>query len=81
MNNFTIIHSASLLGLFTVVLIKNNSILFGQSYCIREICRREGFLGVLANKGNIELKLLLGMSEIDNINCHLLAGSNIKQAE
>ncbi|KAH5499079.1 hypothetical protein HBI31_086430 [Parastagonospora nodorum] len=70
--NYVLLHTANLVGLFTCVFIKAS-----ERPNIRDICAAEiklGFSGRVGNKGALVVRFFIDDSSLCFINCHLAAG-------
>ncbi|KAF2024281.1 DNase I-like protein [Setomelanomma holmii] len=70
--NYTLLHTANLVGLFTCVFVKS-----AERSNIRDVCAAEiklGFSGRVGNKGALVVRFFVDDSSLCFINCHLAAG-------
>jgi hypothetical protein len=70
--NYVLLHTANLVGLFTCVFIKAS-----ERTNIRDVCAAEiklGFSGRVGNKGALVVRFFIDDSSLCFINCHLAAG-------
>ncbi|KAJ4377325.1 hypothetical protein N0V83_000150 [Neocucurbitaria cava] len=70
--NYVLLHTANLVGLFTCVFIKAS-----ERGNIRDVCAAEiklGFSGRVGNKGALVVRFFIDDSSLCFINCHLAAG-------
>jgi hypothetical protein len=70
--NYVLLHTANLVGLFTCVFVKAS-----ERANIRDVCAAEiklGFSGRVGNKGALVVRFLIDDSSLCLINCHLAAG-------
>jgi endonuclease/exonuclease/phosphatase family metal-dependent hydrolase len=71
---YTVIHTESLVGLFTCMFVKNSEKAALKNVAITTIKRGMG--GRYGNKGGIVARFVIGDSSICFINCHLAAGQH-----
>lgn len=71
---YTVIHTESLVGLFTCMFVKNSERTALKDVAITTIKRGMG--GRYGNKGGIVARCVIGDSSICFINCHLAAGQH-----
>ncbi|KAG2361222.1 Endonuclease/exonuclease/phosphatase [Suillus spraguei] len=71
---YTVIHTESLVGLFTCMFVKNSERTALKDVAITTIKRGMG--GRYGNKGGIVARFVIGDSSICFINCHLAAGQH-----
>lgn len=71
-NSYTLIHSASLVGLFTCVFVR--SPLSQKVRCLDASEVKTGMGGLHGNKGALIVRFLLDDSSLCFVNCHLAAG-------
>ncbi|KAG1772838.1 Endonuclease/exonuclease/phosphatase [Suillus placidus] len=71
---YTVIHTESLVGLFTCMFVKNSERTALKNVAITTIKRGMG--GRYGNKGGIVARFVIGDSSICFINCHLAAGQH-----
>lgn len=72
--NYTLLHTANLVGLFTCVFVKAS-----ERNKIRDVAAAEiklGFSGRVGNKGALVVRFFVDDSSICLINCHLAAGQS-----
>ncbi|PZD40942.1 Phosphatidylinositol 5-phosphate phosphatase [Pyrenophora tritici-repentis] len=70
--NYVLLHTANLVGLFTCVFVKAS-----ERAKIRDVCAAEiklGFSGRVGNKGALVVRFFIDDSSLCFINCHLAAG-------
>jgi hypothetical protein len=70
--NYTLLHTANLVGLFTCIFIKTN-----ERNRVRDVAAAEiklGFSGRVGNKGALVVRFFIDDSSLCFINCHLAAG-------
>ncbi|KAH6881636.1 Endonuclease/exonuclease/phosphatase [Alternaria rosae] len=70
--NYVLLHTANLVGLFTCVFVKAS-----ERANIRDVCAAEiklGFSGRVGNKGALVVRFFIDDSSLCFINCHLAAG-------
>jgi len=70
--NYILLHTANLVGLFTCVFVKAS-----ERANIRDVCAAEiklGFSGRVGNKGALIIRFFIDDSSLCFINCHLAAG-------
>jgi hypothetical protein len=70
--NYVLLHTANLVGLFTCVFVKAS-----ERANIRDVCAAEiklGFSGRVGNKGALIVRFFIDDSSLCFINCHLAAG-------
>jgi hypothetical protein len=70
--NYVLLHTANLVGLFTCVFVKSS-----ERANIRDVCAAEiklGFSGRVGNKGALVVRFFIDDSSLCFINCHLAAG-------
>jgi hypothetical protein len=70
--NYILLHTANLVGLFTCVFVKAS-----ERNKIRDVCAAEiklGFSGRVGNKGALVVRFFVDDSSLCFINCHLAAG-------
>jgi hypothetical protein len=70
--NYVLLHTANLVGLFTCVFVKAS-----ERTNIRDVCAAEiklGFSGRVGNKGALVVRFFIDDSSLCFINCHLAAG-------
>jgi hypothetical protein len=70
--NYVLLHTANLVGLFTCVFVKAS-----ERSNIRDVCAAEiklGFSGRVGNKGALVVRFFVDDSSLCFINCHLAAG-------
>lgn len=70
--NYVLLHTANLVGLFTCVFVKAS-----ERSNIRDVCAAEiklGFSGRVGNKGALVVRFFIDDSSLCFINCHLAAG-------
>ncbi|KAF2106574.1 Endonuclease/exonuclease/phosphatase [Lophiotrema nucula] len=70
--NYTLLHTANLIGLFTCVFVKTS-----ERMKIRDVCAAEVKLGMggrYGNKGALIVRFFIDDSSLCFINCHLAAG-------
>jgi hypothetical protein len=70
--NYILLHTANLVGLFTCVFVKSS-----ERSNIRDVCAAEiklGFSGRVGNKGALIVRFFIDDSSLCFINCHLAAG-------
>ncbi|KAJ7886213.1 DNase I-like protein [Mycena olivaceomarginata] len=75
---YTVIHTESLVGLFTCVFVKNTERMSVKDNVITSMKRGMG--GRYGNKGGIITRLVIEDSSICFINCHLAAGQHATRA-
>ncbi|KAJ6579596.1 DNase I-like protein [Mycena vulgaris] len=75
---YTVIHTESLVGLFTCVFVKNSERMSVKDNVITSLKRGMG--GRYGNKGGIITRLVIEDSSICFINCHLAAGQHATRA-
>ncbi|KAJ7062834.1 Endonuclease/exonuclease/phosphatase, partial [Mycena amicta] len=75
---YTVIHTESLVGLFTCVFVKNSERMSIKDNVITSMKRGMG--GRYGNKGGIITRLVIEDSSICFINCHLAAGQHATRA-
>ncbi|KAJ6615487.1 DNase I-like protein [Mycena sp. CBHHK59/15] len=75
---YTVIHTESLIGLFTCVFVKNSTRVSVKDNVITSMKR--GLGGRYGNKGGIITRLVIEDSSICFINCHLAAGQHATRA-
>ncbi|KAJ7740624.1 Endonuclease/exonuclease/phosphatase [Mycena metata] len=75
---YTVIHTESLVGLFTCVFVKNTERMAIKDNVITSLKRGMG--GRYGNKGGIITRLVIEDSSICFINCHLAAGQHATRA-
>ncbi|KAJ7618483.1 Endonuclease/exonuclease/phosphatase [Roridomyces roridus] len=75
---YTVVHTESLVGLFTCILVKNSERMSVKDNVITHIKRGMG--GRYGNKGGIITRLVIEDSSICFINCHLAAGQHAIRA-
>ncbi|KAJ7775743.1 DNase I-like protein [Mycena maculata] len=75
---YTVIHTESLVGLFTCVFVKNTERMSIKDNVITSMKRGMG--GRYGNKGGIITRLVIEDSSICFINCHLAAGQHATRA-
>ncbi|KAJ7983108.1 Endonuclease/exonuclease/phosphatase [Mycena polygramma] len=75
---YTVIHTESLVGLFTCVFVKNSERMSVKDNVITSMKRGMG--GRYGNKGGIITRLVIEDSSICFINCHLAAGQHATRA-
>lgn len=71
---YTVVHTESLVGLFTCVFVKHTERMSLRDIAITTVKRGMG--GRYGNKGGIVARFVLDDSSICLINCHLAAGQN-----
>ncbi|PVH91353.1 DNase I-like protein [Periconia macrospinosa] len=72
--NYTLLHTANLVGLFTCVFVKAS-----ERSKIRDVAAAEiklGFSGRVGNKGALVVRFFIDDSSLCLINCHLAAGQS-----
>lgn len=69
---YVLLHTASLVGLFTCVFIKSSERLNVKHVCAAEVKRGMG--GLHGNKGALIVRFMLDDSSLCFVNCHLAAG-------
>ncbi|KAH7396114.1 Endonuclease/exonuclease/phosphatase [Pyrenochaeta sp. MPI-SDFR-AT-0127] len=72
--NYVLLHTANLVGLFTCVFVKAS-----ERAKIRDVCAAEiklGFSGRVGNKGALIVRFFIDDSSLCFINCHLAAGQS-----
>ncbi|KAF1847887.1 DNase I-like protein [Cucurbitaria berberidis CBS 394.84] len=72
--NYVLLHTANLVGLFTCVFIKAS-----ERGNVRDVCGAEiklGFSGRVGNKGALVVRFFIDDSSLCFINCHLAAGQS-----
>jgi hypothetical protein len=70
--NYVLLHTANLVGLFTCIFIKAS-----ERSKVRDVCAAEiklGFSGRMGNKGALVVRFFVDDSSLCFINCHLAAG-------
>lgn len=70
--NYVLLHTANLVGLFTCIFIKAS-----ERTKVRDVCAAEiklGFSGRVGNKGALVVRFFVDDSSLCFINCHLAAG-------
>jgi hypothetical protein len=70
--NYVLLHTANLVGLFTCIFIKAS-----ERSKVRDVCAAEiklGFSGRVGNKGALVVRFFVDDSSLCFINCHLAAG-------
>ncbi|KAF2467784.1 DNase I-like protein [Lindgomyces ingoldianus] len=70
--NYTLLHTANLVGLFTCIFIKTSEHLKVRDVCAAQV--KLGMGGLHGNKGALIVRFFLDDSSICFINCHLAAG-------
>lgn len=73
-DNYNLVHSSNMVGLFTCVFVKASESLRIRS--IKSGKTKTGFGGLHGNKGGIVVRLMYDDSSICFVNCHLAAGQN-----
>ncbi|KAF5350846.1 hypothetical protein D9757_012841 [Collybiopsis confluens] len=75
---YTVLHTESMVGLFTCVLVKNSERAAVRDVSINTVKRGMG--GRYGNKGGILSRLLIDDSSLCFVNCHLAAGQHALRA-